>query len=163
MRLIILAFISILTYALTLPKEFSANFTQHIYSNDKNLTYKGKIFYKNKELVWKYTYPTQKTIWIKDKVYIYEPDLYQVTITKRKKLTLDKIIKNSKKIGKDLYVSKINDKKIYFIYDKTLKKLYYTDEFGNKVEIKFYNQKNYAPAKIFNINFPNDVDYIYQG
>jgi outer membrane lipoprotein carrier protein len=163
MRFIILAFISILAYALSLPKEFSANFTQHIFSNDKNLTYKGKIFYKNKELVWKYTYPTEKIIWIKDKVYIYEPDLYQVTITKRKKLTLDKIVKNSKKIGKNLYLSKINNKKIYFLYDKTLQKLYYTDELGNKVEIKFYNQKNYAPKKVFEINFPNDVDYIYQG
>jgi outer membrane lipoprotein carrier protein len=56
----------------------------------------------------------------------------------------------------------VEDKKIYFIYDKTLKKLFYTDELGNKVEIKFFNQKNSTDKNIFKLSFPNDVDIIYQ-
>jgi len=151
-----------LLYGIELPKEFSAKFIQTIKSNDQNLIYKGQVFYKKGSIVWKYNYPTQKIIWVEDKVYIYEPDLLQVTITKRKKMTLQDILKNSKKIKNNLYISKIDNKKIYFIYDKTLKKLYYTDDIGNKVEINFFAQNKKTPEEVFKIIYPQDIDIIYQ-
>ncbi len=162
MKFIILILVSILSYAITLPKQFSADFIQTITSDKKTLTYKGKVFYNQGNIVWKYTYPYKKIIWIEDKVYIYEPDIMQLTITKRKKNTLSDILKNSKKIKNNLYKAEIEDKKIYFIYDKTLKKIFYTDEIGNKVEVNFFNQKNSTPLKIFEVHYPKDVDIIYQ-
>ncbi len=162
MKIIILFFITILSFGIELPKEFSADFNQTIISNNKKLIYKGKIFYNKGNIVWKYTYPTEKIIWILDKIYIYEPDLYQVTITKRDKTTLNEIIKNAKKIKNNLYESTIKDKKIYFIYDRTLKKLYYTDDVGNKVKINFYNQKKSVNKKAFDLKLPEDVDFIYR-
>ena len=162
MRFIILAFITLLSYAIELPKQFSADFNQTITSDNQNVTYKGKILYNNGNIVWKYTYPNEKTIWIKDKVYIYEPDLYQVTVTKRDNTTLNEIIKNAKKIKNHLYESNIKDKKIYFIYDNTLKKLYYTDDVGNKVVINFYNQTNSVNLDAFKIKIPKDADFIYR-
>ncbi|WP_236618702.1 LolA-like outer membrane lipoprotein chaperone [Lebetimonas sp. JH292] len=146
--------------ALNLPKEFKAKFTQYIYSKDKKLTYKGIVILKNNEIYWKYTYPNIKEIWIKDKVYIYEPDLMQVTISKKAKLNLFKILKNAKKLDKNLYVAINNKKEIYFIYDKTLKKAWYTDDIGNKVEIYF--KKTNKNISIPPLNFPKDIDIIYQ-
>jgi len=81
---------------------------------------------------------------------------------KRKKMTLQDILKNSKKIKNNLYISKIDNKKIYFIYDKTLKKLYYTDDIGNKVEINFFAQNKKTPEEVFKIIYPQDIDIIYQ-
>ncbi len=162
MRLLIIMIATLYTYSLTLPKQFSAKFIETISSKDKNLTYKGEVYYKDKNIVWKYTYPNKKIIWVKDKIYIYEPDLEQITITKRKKLSLNNIIKNSKKIKDNLYVSNVEKKKIYFIYDKTLKKLFYKNEIGDKVTINFFNQKNDVNNSIFRINVPKDIDIIYQ-
>jgi len=162
MRFIILFLISILSYALNLPKEFSADFTQTITSHKKNLVYKGKVFYNQGDIVWKYTYPYKKTIWVKDKIYIYEPDIMQVTIAKRKNNTLSDILKRSKKVKDHLYKATIENKTVYFIYDKMLKKIFYTDEVGNKVNIVFYNQKKHAPKNIFKLTYPQNVDVIYQ-
>jgi len=155
---VLLIFISFL-YSLELPQQFSAKFTEYIYQKNKKLTYKGLIIFKNQNIYWKYTYPNTKEIWIKEKVYVYEPDLMQVTVSKKPKLNLIKILKNAKKIDKNLYLAKINKKDIYFIYNKTLKKLWYTDEIGSKIEMYFTKDNNYS---IPPLNFPEDVDYIYQ-
>jgi outer membrane lipoprotein carrier protein len=115
----------------------------------------------NKNIIyWKYTYPNLKEIWIKDKVYIYEPDLMQVTISKKPKLNLFKILKNAKKLKNNLYVAFADNKEIYFIYDKRLKKAYYTDDIGNRVEIYF--KKIDKNISIPPLNFPKDIDIIYQ-
>jgi len=155
---ILLIFISFL-YSLELPQEFSAKFTEYIYQKNKKLTYKGLIIFKNQNIYWKYTYPNTKEIWIKDKVYVYEPDLMQVTVSKKPKLNLIKILKNAKKVDKNLYLAKMDKKDIYFIYNKTLKKLWYKDEIGSKIEMYFTKENNYS---IPPLNFPEDVDYIYQ-
>jgi len=149
--------------ALNLPKSFSADFVQTINSNGKKLVYKGKIFFKNPKILWKYTYPIKKYIWINKKVYIYEPNLYQVTITKKPDFTLTSILKKAKKIKKNTYEAKLKDKKIYFIYDKTLKKLWYKDEMENLVTITFNNQKDKKlDNKIFIPIYPKDIDILYQ-
>jgi outer membrane lipoprotein carrier protein len=164
LRIIFFNFILILNlFALNLPKYFSANFTQKIYSDDKVLTYKGKIYTDSKNVFWKYTYPTEKEIWITDKVYIYEPDLIQVTIASKPKLNLFNALKKAKKIKNNTYEAEINNNKIYFLYDNTLKKAWYTDDVGNKVEITFSNQwDKKIPQKIFTPTYPEDVDFIYQ-
>jgi outer membrane lipoprotein carrier protein len=120
------------------------------------------VFYNQGDIVWKYIYPYKKIIWVKDKVYVYEPDIMQLTIAKRKNNTLSDILKHSKKVKDHLYKAKIENKTVYFIYDKTLKKIFYTDEVGNKVNIVFYNQKNNAPKNVFKLTYPQDVDVIYQ-
>jgi len=161
-KIIFLLFFNFL-FAIPISENFSANFIQTINSNGKKLIYKGKIFFKNPKILWKYTYPNEKYIWISDKVYIYEPDLYQVTIAKKPEFTLTDILKNAKKIKNNTYKTKLKNKTVYFIYDKTLQKLWYKDNLGNLVIIKFSNQKakNLNP-EIFIPNYPKDVDIIYQ-
>ena len=149
--------------ALTLPKNFSADFTQTITSSNKTLKYKGKVYLKNNYVFWHYIKPIEKKVWITSKVYMYEPDLYQVTISKRPEISLIKIVKNAKKIKNNEYLAKMDKKEIYFIYNKTLKKLWYKDEVGNLVKINFYNQSTKElNSSIFKPTFPNDVDFIYQ-
>jgi outer membrane lipoprotein carrier protein len=161
-KILILFFITYL-FALNLPEYFSASFVQKIYSNDKVLIYKGKIYTDSKNVFWKYTYPNEKKIWITDKVYVYEPDLIQVTISDKPKLNLFEAIKKAKKIKQNEYVAKVNNKKIYFLFDKTLQKAWYTDDVGNKVEIVFYNQTDKKiPKSLFTPTYPDDVDFIYQ-
>jgi outer membrane lipoprotein carrier protein len=157
--IIILIIISNL-FALNLPKNFTAKFIQYIYQNDKKLKYEGIVILNNNKVYWKYIYPIAKEIWIKDKVYVYEPDLMQITISKKPKLNLFKILKNAKKLNKKLYAAIANNKEIYFIYDKTIKKAYYTDDIGNRVEIYF--KKLDKNLKIPPLNFPKDIDVIYQ-
>ena len=148
--------------ALTFPNNFEANFTQTINNNGKKIYYKGKLFYKKGQILWKYFYPVKKYIWINKKVYVYEPNLMQVTISKRPKFTLQNILKNAKK-EKNFYIAKINNKKVYFIYDKTIKSLHYKDDAGNLVTITF-SKPSVKPLKdsIFIPTYPNDVDFIYQ-
>jgi outer membrane lipoprotein carrier protein len=162
MKMLFIFLSAVFSFALTLPKTFSADFNQTIKSDNKTLHYKGKIFYKNGNLVWKYTYPYKKTIWVKDQIYIYEPDLMQVTIMPRKNDTLKELLKKAKKISRNLYMTEYKGKKYYFVYDKYLRKLYYNDDMGNKIEIVFYDFKPNAPSKVFKLNFPNDVDVIHQ-
>ena len=148
--------------ALNLPDNFKSDFTQTINSNGKKLIYKGEIFYKNGNILWKYTYPVKKYIWINNKVYIYEPNLMQVTISKKPEFNLENILKNAKK-EKSRYVTLIGGKKVYFIYDKTLKSLHYKDDAGNLVTVDFTNTST-KPIKdsLFIPTYPKDVDFIYQ-
>jgi outer membrane lipoprotein carrier protein len=157
---IIIFLLTISLFAFNIPKNFAANFKQYIYQNDKKLKYKGIVVINNNQVYWKYTYPNIKKIWITDKVYIYEPDLMQVTVSKKPKLNLFKILKNAKKLNGNKYIALADNKEIYFIYDKTLKEAYYKDDIGNKVEIYF--QKLDKNISIPPLKFPNDVDFIYQ-
>jgi len=163
MRTFLILLTFTISFALNIPSNFKANFIQTIKSDNQKIEYKGEIFYKNGKILWKYTYPTEKYIWIGKKVYIYEPDLYQVTITKRPKFNLENILKNAKKINSHTYKTTINNTKVTFIYDKFLQKLSYKDKVGNRVEIVF---SNYSTKELnnslFTPNFPKDVDIIYQ-
>jgi len=163
MRNFLFLLIFTISFALNIPSNFKANFIQTIKSDNQEIKYKGEIFYKNGKILWKYTYPTEKYIWMLNQVYIYEPDLYQVTVTKRPKFNIENILKNSKKVKNNLYETTINNKKVKFIYDKFLKELSYTDEVGNKVKIVFSNfSTNELNNSLFVPTFPDDVDVIYQ-
>jgi len=149
--------------ALNLPSYFKANFTEMINSNGKKLIYKGSVFYHNNKVFWHYTYPVEKYIWINKKVYVYEPDLIQVTISKKPKFTLQNILSNAKKIKANEYKTVIDNTTIYFVFDKTIKKLWYKNKMGNLIEINFSNQseKKINPD-IFIPHYPKNVDIIYQ-
>ncbi len=164
MRIIIFNLLLIFNlFALNLPKYFSADFIQKIYSDGKVLTYKGKIYTDSKNVLWKYTYPDEKYIWINDKVYVYEPDLLQVTISKKPEFNLFKALKKANKLKNNEYEAEIDSKKIYFIYGNTLQKAWYTDDVGNKVIITFSNQSGKKiESSVFKPNFPKDIDVIYQ-
>ena len=162
-KLLVLLFIIVASYSLTLPKNYEANFTQTITDKNKKLKYTGEIFYKNGKILWKYNYPVQKFIWITDKVYVYEPDLLQVTISPKPKFTLPNIVKNAKKIKEDIYEAKIDNKNVVFKFDKTLQFLKYKNQMGNLVTIKFTNQKvKDINDSLFIPKYPKDVDIIYQ-
>ena len=159
-KIILLIFTNL--FALNLPPYFSATFTQKIYSDNKTLTYKGEVYTNSKEIFWKYTYPEEKYIWIKDKVYIYEPNLLQLTITKKPKINLFNVINQATQIDKNKYVAQIDNKQVYFIFDKTLKKAWYKDDLGNKVVFTFKNQSNKKiNNSIFIPTYPKEVDIIY--
>ena len=148
--------------ALILPNNFEANFTQTINSNGKKLFYKGQIFYKNDKILWKYSYPVKKYIWINKRVYVYEPNLIQVTVSKKPKFTLQNILKSAKKEN-NFYVAKINNKKVYFTYKKTITSLHYKDDTGSLVTIDFSNiSTKTLKTSIFIPTYPKDVDIIYQ-
>jgi len=157
------ALLGVTLFALELPKYFSADFIQNIYSDRKVLTYKGKIYTDSKNVFWKYIYPNEKEIWINDKVYVYEPDLLQVTISKKPHFSLFEAVKNAKKIKNGEYIAKVDSKTVHFIYDKTLKKAWYTDDVGNRVEITFQNPSvEKTDASVFIPKYPKNVDIIYQ-
>ena len=162
-KLFVLLFFLIALNALELPKNFSADFTQTITDQNKKITYKGKIYYKNGKILWKYSYPAEKYIWIRDRVYVYEPDLFQVTISPKPKFTLQNIVKNAKKIKDDIYEAKIDKKRVFFKYDKSLKYLKYKDQMDNNIEINFSNQSTKElNESTFIPTYPKDVDIIYQ-
>jgi len=164
LRIVLINILLILElFAINFPKYFSADFVQKIYSDNNTLTYKGKIYTDSKHVFWKYTYPNEKEIWINDKVYVYEPDLLQVTISKKPEFNLFNALNKAKKINSKEYEAVVDNKKVYFVFDNTLKKVWYTDDVGNKVVIIFNNQsdKN-IKSSIFKPNFPKDIDIIYQ-
>jgi len=162
-KFLFLSFIILKLNALNLPKYFSAKFTQKIYSDKSVLTYKGEIYTNSKNVYWKYTYPNIKQIWINNKVYVYEPDLIQVTISKKPKINIFDALKKAKKIKANEYVANVDNKKIHFIYNKTLKKAWYKDDVGNKVEITFFDQSfSKLDNALFKPTYPKDVDIIYQ-
>jgi len=163
--LLILSFI-LTSFAFELKyKSFEAEFNQSVESNKKKLHYNGKLFVKGELIFWHYIKPIEKKIWITlDKVYIYEPDLEQVTIYKKsKESNLFQIIKNSQKVKENLYSYKTADKTIYFeIEDKMIKKIYFKDKIDNLVRINFYNiVPKELNVSFFMPNYPDYVDVIY--
>jgi len=149
--------------ALNVPKYFSADFVQKIHSDKSVLIYRGKIYTDSNSVFWKYTYPNEKEIWINKKVYVYEPDLYQVTISKKPEFNLFAALKKAKKLKKSEYTTKINGKTVHFIFDKKLENAWYIDDVGNRVEISFLNQNTKKiPEGIFQPKYPKDVDFIYK-
>ncbi len=162
-KFILILFLLVSINALNLPSNFQADFIQTINSNGKKLIYKGKVYFQKEKIFWHYTYPVEKYIWVNDKVYVYEPDLIQVTVSKRPEFNLQNIINNAKKIKQNIYEALIDKKKVYFIFDKVLKKLWYKDDIGNTVTIKFKNVSLKKPASIIFVpKYPKDADIVYQ-
>jgi len=122
-------------------KNFSAEFNQSVKSEDKTINYEGKLYIKNSLVSWHYQKPIEKTIWttLDNKIYIYEPDLEQVTIyNSSKQDNFFKLIESAKKVEKNLYLKKYDGKNIYFkVKDGMISKIYYKDKIWYFVKFKF--------------------------
>jgi len=164
-HLILLVFI-IFGYSFEIKyKTLTTDFNQTIKSDNKTIIYKGKLFIKDNLIFWHYKKPIEKKIWVlQNKIYVYEPDLYQVTIySKNKDDDFFNLLKTAKKIDNNLYVKKYNDKTIYFsIKNGLVKKIYYKDKIDNLVTLNFYNtNKGDINKSLFKPSFESDVDIIY--
>jgi len=166
MKHIILILFIVFSYGFELKyKSFESDFNQSVKSDNKVIKYEGKVFINNNLVYWHYTKPIEKKIWATlDKIYVYEPDLEQVTIyTKNKNDDFFELLKTAKLIKKDIYMKEYDNKKIYFKVDNNLvKKIYYKDKIDNLVTLNFYDTKQ----KEFNLSFfepkyPQYVDVIY--
>ena len=146
---------------------FDADFMQKI-TDDKNkvLTYKGHITAsKPQNAFWNYISPIEKNVYItKFDVTIVEPELEQVIIRKvSNDFDFFKMIKNAKKIKKDMY--RANYKETMFTIatkDNLIVSISYLDNFENIVKITFSNQKQNIKInrKVYQAKFPLGYDII---
>ncbi|SFV51722.1 Outer membrane lipoprotein carrier protein LolA [hydrothermal vent metagenome] len=166
----LLLFIKLQAQILQNLTSFEANFTQTIDDKEKKVVkYEGKIFAdKNlQKAKWSYYKPIRKDVYIQKKlVTIVEPELEQVIIRKiSNDFDIFELLKNAKKIGKDLYLTKYK-KYSFKLYSngKDIQKLVYKDDFDNLVTIKFkhqkYNQK--IDPVLFTPDAPKDYDLIIE-
>lgn len=146
---------------------FKAEFTQSVLnSEEKGISYQGTIEAKIPDLAkWIYTKPLKKIIFINGKkVTIYEPNLYQATISHLKHNTDFISILKSAKLGEDgKYHSKIGD----ITYNLTMKNnkpylIDFKDDLDNEIQIKFHNVLINKPIDNSDFEFiPNDdIDII---
>jgi outer membrane lipoprotein carrier protein len=145
---------------------FISDFNQSVRSENKTINYKGKVYVNHELIFWHYTKPIEKKIWVTldNKIYVYEPDLEQVTIyNTSKKDNFFKLIRSAKKIKDNLYLKEYDNRKIYFETNNGLiKKIYYKDKIDNLVTLNFYNtQKKDINLSKFTPKYPSYVDIIY--
>ena len=166
MKHIILIFMIILSYGFDIKyKSFESDFNQSVKSENKIIHYEGKVFVDNNLVYWHYIKPIEKKIWAtNDKIYVYEPDLEQVTIyQKSNNDNFFKLLKTAKKIDKNTYLKKYDNKNIYFkTKNDLITKIYYKDKIDNLVTLNFYNvEKKEFNNSIFQPKYPDYVDTIY--
>jgi len=163
MKIVLILIITIFSYSFELKyKSFVSDFNQSVISENKKINYEGKIYLKDNLIYYHYTKPIEKKIWINKKIYVYEPDLEQVTIYKKSD-NLFNLIKSAKKIAKNLYLKEYDNKKIYFkVENNLIKGIYYKDKVDNLVTIKFFNiEKKELNKTLFIPSYPDYVDIIY--
>lgn len=146
---------------------FEADFKQSITDEkDKVLTYNGRIVaLKPQNARWSYTKPIKKDVFINDfEVTIVEPEIEQVIVKRlESNFNFFKIISNAKKIDLNTYVAFYRDSKFTIVKKGALiESISYLDEFENRVEIRFENQKqNHTVEKsIFIPKYPIEFDII---
>jgi outer membrane lipoprotein carrier protein len=166
MKKLIFILLAIYSFAFELKyKSFISDFNQSVKSEKTTISYNGKVYIKNNLIYWHYIKPIEKKIWITtNKIYVYEPDLEQITIYQTsQKDNLFRLIKSAKQIKNTLYLKKYDNKNIYFKTSNNLiKKIYYKDKIDNLVTLNFSNIKRKdLNLSIFIPNYPNYVDIIY--
>jgi len=146
---------------------FEADFTQTV-TNDKDnsLVYKGSIVAsKPQNALWVYKKPIQKEVYIsKLNVTVVEPEIEQVIIRSiDSNLDFFNMIKNAKKIKENVYEAIYGDSKFIITTNNTIiKSISYVDEFENKINIIFENQKQNKEIdmEIFTPKYPLEFDII---
>jgi outer membrane lipoprotein carrier protein len=167
MKLLFLLFITTFSFSFELKyKTFSADFNQSVESNKKVINYTGKVFVKNSLIFWDYKTPIEKKIWVTNfnKIYIYEPDLEQVTIYKNSSSKdFFQLLTTATQIDDNLYKKQFDKKEIFFkTQNGMVKKIYYKDKIDNLVTLNFKNiEKKEFNNSLFLPSFPKDVDIIY--
>ena len=172
---IILIFILIITYSNAKKIEpkfdlytFKADFVQKIFKDDKEITYKGKLLAKKPSfLLWSYTYPVSKKIYIvQNEVIIDEPELEQAIVTKTEsQMDFFAILEKAIKIDNNTYQTTIEHVDYTLKFDKNhLSSIIYEDAFANLVEITFSHQQSdiKIPSEKFIFVSPDDYDMIYK-
>jgi outer membrane lipoprotein carrier protein len=146
---------------------FEADFKQAIINElDKKIIYSGKVYVKKPMFaLWKYKTPIEKDVYLyNNKVYIVEPDLEQVTITKLKdSINFLEIVNNAKKISSNKYITNLGSTKATInTKNNKIVKLQYIDSLSNKVEIDFTNQKvnQEITDDYFRLTIPSEYDII---
>ena len=146
---------------------FEADFLQNI-TDDKGtkITYNGHIkASKPRYALWQYIKPIQKSVYIlPNKIVIIEPEIEQAII-KHLNGNFDffKIIQNAKKVAKDTYLAKFENKEYTLKIESTkLKSISYKDEFENNVVINFKNQEENKkiPMEVYIPHIPEEYDII---
>ena len=154
---------------LTHIHQFEADFQQNIVDDkNKTISYYGHIKASAPHYaLWNYTKPIVKSIYIMDnRVVVVEPELEQAIFkTMDDDFNFFNMIKNAKKIKKDLYQARFRDK-VFMIRTKkdTIDSITYKDEFDNNITIKFSNSSinKTIPSKDFEPDIPNDYDLIQE-
>ena len=146
---------------------FEADFKQSITDEkDKVLTYSGHmVALKPQNAIWNYTKPIKKDIYVNSySVTVIEPEIEQVIIRKIDfNLDFFKMIQNAKEIEKNKFLALYKERKFTIItQNNTIKSISYIDEFENKVEIIFENQKQNREIdiEIFQPMIPSEYDII---
>ena len=160
---------TVLFSSIALPENFQANFEQKI-TNTKNkvITYKGKVFFSDKNLFkWSYVSPTQKEVCTDGvELLVVDHDLEQISayyITEG--LDIFKVLNNAKPHNENIYVAEYEGKNYTIQLDnkEKLHSIAYYDELDNKVQIIFTNMnygKGKLPSKKMKCNYSNDYDMI---
>ncbi|PAF53328.1 hypothetical protein BKH42_06310 [Helicobacter sp. 13S00482-2] len=150
-------------------KTFRAQFIQNVRGDSSvKASYEGIIEAKAPGFAkWIYFKPLKKEIYIDGRdVVVYEPNLFQATITHLKQETDFISILKKAVISKDgRYCSKVGDTSYMLTFkDKKPYLLEFVDEFGNATEIKFSNVLINATIddKDFIFVPSDDIDVIYQ-
>lgn len=146
---------------------FEADFTQSI-TDDKNktLNYSGDIIaLKPQNAKWSYIKPVKKTVYINDfEVTIVEPEIEQVIVkTLESNFDFFKMIANAKKTADNRYEAIYKNTKFTITQNNSfIESISYTDEFENRVNIVFKNQKQNQSInkEIFTPKFPLGFDII---
>ncbi len=146
---------------------FQANFEQSITDEkNKKIIYKGTIEASHpRYALWTYSNPIKKTVYVlRNKVIMVEPDLEQAIIkTINSNFDFFSLLKSAKEIKKDIYKATFENIE-YTIHTKGLEieSINYVDEFENRVNIVFKDQKvnEKIDLNIFNPYIPMEYDII---
>lgn len=151
---------------------FEAKFIQTTYQGKEKIIYQGSLIAKRPHMAkWIYTLPLKKEIYLNENmVLVYEPALFQATISKLdQNIDFFSIIKQAKlesstqnisiygaKIGDTLYHLEIKDDLPY--------RIIYNDALDNRVEVQFSLQKIniQMPDSTFIFHPPEGIDFIEQ-
>jgi outer membrane lipoprotein carrier protein len=147
---------------------FKADFVQKIFKDDKEIAYKGKLLAKKPNfLLWSYTYPVSKKIYIvQNEVVIDEPELEQAIVTRTEaQMDFFAILEKAIKLDDETYQTTIEHIDYTIKFDKNLlSSIIYEDAFANLVEINFTHQQTdiKIPTEKFIFVSPPDYDMIYK-
>ncbi len=130
------------------------------------MSYKGHIIAsKPQNALWSYRYPISKDVYIdRYTVTIVEPEIEQVII-RRIEYNFDffNMIKNARQVDTNRYEATYKETKFNIILEeKIIKSISYLDEFENRVDIVFKDQKQNESIdkNLFLPEYPLEFDII---
>lgn len=148
-------------------KSFKAKFNQSIKSINNNLiNYEGEVFIRDDgKILWKYSSPIIKNVYIlNDLAIVDEPELEQAIITTLEdEINIIKLLKDSKELKKDSFLSTIDDVDYLISVENSLiKNISYKDKLENDVSISFFEvtQNTQLEDEIFKFEIPKHYDII---